>query len=248
MKKLTLVFVCLATLIACTPSAPSEGSIQTAIAQTQLAQPTGTPIPQPLDKPTLRPTSTPKPTDTPRATDTPIPLTATATNTGSEKIFSINYPAVQESGGIHVEIGRVLFAKKDELESLGFDYFETGAYTEVDVIGEIIFKITNTTDKVVSLYPYQATIVVGSEQIDLWGWSLIQRIGPEDVSGEIFPGVTLVGGSWFGVRRSDVPNITNMILSFDGPVDENFNSLGPDFYFELDLSNHEWVDMPDELK
>lgn len=85
-----LILVVVLVLAACgspAPSSPSEGDIQTAIAQTVAAQP------QPTEQPTLAatdtpppvPTDTPKPTNTPEPTSTPLPsVTPTSTRSVEE--------------------------------------------------------------------------------------------------------------------------------------------------------------------
>lgn len=62
------LFLVVVFLAGCT-AAPSEGAVQTAIAQTQLADPSATPLPSPTA--TLEPTSTHTPT--PLLTETPTP-------------------------------------------------------------------------------------------------------------------------------------------------------------------------------
>ena len=94
MKKLLACVTLLALLVACSPGAPSEGDIQTAIAQTaeaiaevaptNTAVPTETPTPVPTK--TIRPIDTlPPPTNTPSPTKTPTP-TATPEPTKTPEV------------------------------------------------------------------------------------------------------------------------------------------------------------------
>ncbi len=237
-------------LVSACSSGSSEQDIQTAIAETNEAQPTETFTNTPDIKPTntIPPTSTPKPTDTPLPTDVPDEPSAIPTNPGTDLMFARNHLATQEIGGLVIEITRVLFSDKDVIISRGISFDENEKYDEYDVVGEVIFTVINTTDKVITAYPDQATVVINDEQIDLWEWSLYSSIG-EDVGGDIFPGVTLIGGSWFGINRSQVPEINKMIISFGAPYDsESYDSLGSDFYFEIDLTEHIWEDIPDALR
>lgn len=81
MRKLILLVLAACFLAACTPS---EGSVQTAIAQTAAAQPTATETQRPTSTTTSTPTSTPTitPTWTPSPTETPVPTkTRTPTST-----------------------------------------------------------------------------------------------------------------------------------------------------------------------
>jgi hypothetical protein len=51
-----------------------------------------------------------------------------------------------------------------------------------------------------------------------------------------------------GVKRSEVADINKMILSVNAPSDEKYNDTGEDFYFELDLSSHEFQEIPEDLR
>ena len=110
-----------------------------------------------------------------------------------------------------------------------------------------IYVTPNTTDKKIVVFPDLSTVVINDEQIYLWEWPHSSYVG-EGVSGEIFPGVTLIGGTWFGIKRSEVPDINKIIVSFRGPNDgESYESLGPDFYFDIDLAEHIWEEIPEDL-
>jgi hypothetical protein len=76
-------------LSACAPSTPSQGEIQTAIAQTEQALPTLTPTFVPTNTP--EPSITPKPSNTPKPTNTslpptPIPEPVVLTGTGDSVV------------------------------------------------------------------------------------------------------------------------------------------------------------------
>lgn len=77
MKQLQTLLVLISLLLAAcggttaTPTPDLEATVQAAIAATQAAQPTDTPVPEPTATP--QPTDTPMPTDTPAPTDTPVP-------------------------------------------------------------------------------------------------------------------------------------------------------------------------------
>jgi len=188
---------------------------------------------------TPRPASpTPKPTNTPQPTETPPSL-----DTGD--VFALNNLATQESGGLKVDIPRVLIGRKSAINQPLHEY---SILDDKDVVGEIIFRITNTTDKVLSVHPDQGTVVVGNEQIKLIDYAFAGLEVGEDFSGDIFPEVTVIGGIWFGIKRQDVPEISSMTIAFDGPFDKDLNRIGPDFLFELDISNHVFEPIPDELR
>ena len=85
-KPLRLAFLLLAGLLTACASAPSENAIQTAIQQTQAANPTFTRTPEPTRTPTETPRPTETATSTPTATETPTE-TPTATPTPDLRII-----------------------------------------------------------------------------------------------------------------------------------------------------------------
>lgn len=110
MKKLNLVIFFVLLVTACSPKAPSENMIQTAIAETKIsneqtleALPTKTLRPSSTPKPTntLLPTLTPMPTKTKTLvpTSTPTPEPVVLTGTGDSVIDFIN---PFEMGVIHI--------------------------------------------------------------------------------------------------------------------------------------------------
>ena len=87
--------------------------------------------------------------------------------------------------------------------------------------------------------------MIGGEQIELPDW-MFGSADFGDGGGAIFPGITEVGGLWFGIKHSEVPDITRMVIETGGPAREELSSAGEDF--ELDLSNHEQQPLPEELQ
>jgi len=249
-KSFVFIGIVIALLVSSCSSGASEQDIQTAIAETNAAIPTETSTSIPEIKPTntLPPTSTPLSTSTPKPTDTPIQPTATPTIPGPDELFAKNHVGAQDSGGLLIEVSRVLFGTKDFAVSLGNPFDENERYDGREVVGEVIFTVINTTDKVVKVYADQATLVINDEQIDLWEWSLSSSFG-DDIGGEIFPGVTQIGGAWFGINRSTVPEINRMIISIDAPrYSDSYDRIGPEFYFDIDLSEHTWEEIPEDLR
>jgi hypothetical protein len=250
MKNLILISIFIIILISGCASGASEQEIQTAIAATNQAIPTSTSTITPDVKPTntLPPTSTPRavPTNIPSAT--PIIPSPTPTIPGPEAIFARNRIGTLESGGVIIEISRVLFADKNVIKEMGVNLDELEDYQGIDTVGEIIYTVINTTDKVVRVRPNRAILVINDEQIDLTNWWFGASFG-DDIGDEIFPGVTTIGGGWFGVKRSTVPEINRLIVSIDAPFDsESYADLGEDYYFDLDISEHNWEEMPEDLK
>ncbi len=239
-------------LVAC--GAPAAGTTSTSVTEVAIAPavsvvlPTDTAIPsrtpEATDTPeptaTEAPTATTKPTDEPTATPEP---TAVPTPDPARH-FGLNNLAVKESGGIRLEVARVVVADKSQVADIGFERAEK--FNDYDTVVEILFRLTNTSDQKINVHPNQGTVIIGNEQINLTEWMFTAQIG--DVGGEVFPGVTQVGGLWLGVARSKAEDITKMTIAIDGPVDEEYSKLGEDCYFEIDLSNHEFQEIPADLK
>jgi hypothetical protein len=224
---------------------------QPAVQATPTAESTNTPEPTA----TLLPTDTPRPTrppttSTPRATRTPQPTnTPVATPTPeitADDIFGLNFLAAQEQGGIRLEIARVVIARKRVLDDIELERVEE--FNDVEVAGELIFRVTNLSDQKLTVRPFQGTVVVNGEQIDLSQWYAAGTSFGREANGEIFPGATAIGGLWFGIKRSDVPQINKIAIGVDSPHNEEYRDVGEDFYFEIDLSNHEYQEHPPELE
>lgn len=158
----------------------------------------------------------------------------------TEDRFSANYLGAQERGGVRIEIARVLFTRK----YVYANEFTAGAWADIDVIGMITFRVTNLTQQTLTVYPTFGSVVINGEQIELIKWTFFDY---GDVDGDILPGATKLGGLYFGIRRSTVPQITHMQLAIDAPVDSSYHKQGEDYYFDIDLSKHEWVPLPPEL-
>lgn len=235
MKRIVIPLLVIAALtLACGGTAPAQptvdvGAIQTAVVQTAFATVLAPPAAA---------------TDAPAATEAPTSAPASSLS-GSR--FAWNYLTSQQSGGLNVEIARVVVADKTALD---IDFTNGGivsTYDDRPVMAEIIFKITNPTQQVITVYPDQGTVIAGAEQVDLMEFVFGGTFG-DDFSGEIYPGVTVIGGIWLGFKRTPVDQINSMTIAFDAPHDQNYNSLGPAFNIVLDLSNRQVQDMPEELK
>src|SRR5262249_40095366 len=155
------------TLVGC---APSAASVETAIAQTQVAQPTltstkavtATQTIEPSPSYTPRPTATPLPSDTPRPTPTtgPSPTATTASSATSEGPvgkFALNHLATAESGGLKFEVARAAFFTRAAMIDLDGTngIVSDPSFKDIPLFGELILKVTNTTDKKLSIYPDQ---------------------------------------------------------------------------------------------
>lgn len=219
MKRFLLAFLVIAITLACGSTTPN------------------TPIPtNPPEEQQPIPTIPPPPTATPLP-PTSLPTAATG------QFYAWNFIASQNSGGVNVEIARFVLAEKTAAPQ---DFGLIEAFNDRPVVAEIIFRISNSTDKKISIYPDQGTVVAGSEQIELLDFFLASF--GDTFSGDIFPGVTVIGGMWFGFKRTPIEEITTVTINFLGPFDENFNTVGPDINIVLDLSTRQNQPLPDELK
>jgi archaellum component FlaG (FlaF/FlaG flagellin family) len=233
---ITIIFLIVAA-IACqstaTPISPAtvslESQVQTAAAGIALTQTALAQIQEPTQMPVV--------------VDTPIPPTSAVVPDGNH--FAWNFLATQESGGIKIEIARFVLADKTTIPEMDFSL--VSSFDDKPIVGEIVFRITNNTQQTLSVYPDQGTVIVGGEQIELSEYMMLATFG-DSVGGDIFPGVTKIGGIWFGIKRTSIADIQNITLAFGGPSDANFSSMGADYNFTIDLSNRQDQPLPDELK
>jgi hypothetical protein len=185
----------------------------------------------------------------PTAAPTAEPATEDHTPLGGSK-FALNYLGTYESGGLEVEVIRILFGHKDELPQ-SFDWDEVKEFEAVDVLGMLILRLTNTTEVTMKVYPDQGSMVlVGSdttEQVEFLDYWVGALGGLDDLGGDIFSGVTKIGGFYFGVRQLDTAEIISARLIFDAPTNSDYDDLGADFDIALDLSVHEFQPYPEEL-
>lgn len=181
----------------------------------------------------------------PAATTEPL---VTSEPPKGEKI-ALNFVGEQESGGVTIEIGRVLVGDKALLEYDLGKPFSADIFADKDVVGEVIFVITNNSDQTVNLYPLQGSAQIGSEQIDFLDYAFADvRLG-EDIDGELFPGVRKIGGLWFGIRRSSLDEIDQITFRITAPTSsDSYQRLGEDYEITVDLSNRIFEPLPEELK
>ena len=230
-------------LTACGQAGPDANAVNTAIVETQAAQ-----------QPSSTPQNVAPSTNTPRPSPTPLPPTGTPVPTehfSTDDLWAKNYVGSMESGGVVVEIARVLVGYKSAMPDWGFEDFNDyiQGWANVDVVGELVFKITNNTNVTMSIFPDQGTVQIGSEQIDLSDYMFGTTFG-DAIGGEIYPGVTKIGGMWFGIRRSTPSEVTQLIYRCSAPrkSDDFRDQVGPAIVLTIDVPVHAWEDMPAELR
>jgi hypothetical protein len=173
---------------------------------------------------------------------TPLPPTPTSQPQEGLDVIARNYVASQDSGGVVIQIGRALIARKSVIDQ---EFTRTEQFRDKDVLGMLIFVITNNTSSTVRIYPGQGTVQVGAEQIELLEYSFGGGMG-DSLGGDIFPGVTKIGGYWFGIARSELEEVTEMIFRARGPYSDS-SRLGPDYEIRIDLSERVFEPLPIEL-
>jgi hypothetical protein len=159
--------------------------------------------------------------------------------------YSWNNLATVQEGGVSVEIARLTVYDKSSLSKQEQKYFATNAFYGLNTICNLYFRITNNTDQIMSVYANQGLLVANGEQVQL---SSFMYTTSGTLGGEIFPGATISGVMTFGLKKVTPDTINGMTITFSPPSDKNFISYGLPYVFNLNLSQHEWVDKPDDLK
>lgn len=170
-----------------------------------------------------------------------------------ESAWAINDAGSMESGGVTIEIARIVVGYKDVIEELtGQDFSKANELTnwsEIEVVGELVFKVTNNAEVRADVSPEFGTVQINEEEIDFhdyYFWNLL-IIG--DMELRISPGETIIRGFWFGIKNSNPGEITEIIYRTSGPNNSNTNDdLGPDYEIVIPVENPEWQELPEELK
>lgn len=234
MKK-TVLFVIAIMVVLATACAQSQAIVQTAIAQTQSAW-TATPtIAASTETPTVIRTPTIYLTHTPLGRVVP---------TVSNNVYAWNYLAEQASGGVNIQVARLLIGDRSAIAD---EIPAVPALKDCPVVAQIIFIITNDSKKAVNIYPGQGTVVAGSEQVSLPDFAIGGEFG-DKIDGIIYPGVKATGGIWFCFKSTALGDIQKMTIAIGGPFDLSPNRLGPDYLMTIDLSQRKNEPVPGELK
>jgi hypothetical protein len=177
--------------------------------------------------------------------------TATSAVSVDEK-FAANYVATQEQGGVRIELTRVLCmsreAFQEERDISDEQWEEEGKpwFGDPKSMCEFVLTVKNDSGGVRNIYPDQADVIIGNEQIDLLSASL-PIPSWEDVSGELQPGVVRIGGFWFSVKRAEVSEIDQVTYIIDPPSDADYSSHGSEFRFEFSTEGWGFEPLPEDL-
>ena len=149
-------------------------------------------------------------------------------------------------GGVQIQIARIAIYDKSSMPKDQQKYLNgINGFYDKSTICDLYFKITNSSDVVMSVYPTQGLLMANDEEVQLISYGLFS----DGISGgQIFPGATVNGVITFGLKRVTPDTINIMKLKISAPHDELFRTYGEDYLFNLDLSKHEWVNKPKELE
>jgi hypothetical protein len=214
---------------------PSQDAVNTSVAQTQAALPTAT-------------LTVPPPTITPEPSPTPVPPTATPIPP-VEELWARNFLGTFDSDGVSIEVVRILVGSKASMADVEWEALNDRieGWSEIEVVGEIVFRVTNNTDRAVRVPVRQATLQIGTQQIalaDFFGTGF-----GDDFSGEIPPGEVRVGGQWFGIRNLAPAEVLQISYRSPAVVDSQTSEIvGPAGTIAMDVAFHVWEDFPPEIE
>jgi hypothetical protein len=226
----------LATLLTgCSLLPSNQNAASTSVAQTQAALPTSTWTVAP-------------PTDTPEPSPTPIPPTPTPVPP-IEELWARNFLGSFDSDGVNIEVVRILVGSKASMADVEWSALDDRieGWSEIEVVGEIVFRVTNNTEQAIRVPLREGTLQIGTQQIDLADF-FGTGFG-DDFSGEILPGEARVGGQWFGIRRLAPEEVVRISYRSPAVVDSRTSRIvGPAGTITMDLTFHVWEDFPSEIE
>lgn len=161
--------------------------------------------------------------------------------------WAINYLGTAEVAGVTIELQRVLFSKLDAPLLSGSNREGFLELDLSDLWGEIVLKITNNSDTTVTVDAFSdGAVQINGEQINLSDYWYETDFG-DDVSGDIFPGGSVIGGLWFPVKRTDINEITN-ITYYSGEVRDadSYRQLGPRIIINTEITDYIWEPIPED--
>jgi hypothetical protein len=96
-------------------------------------------------------------------------------------------------------------------------------------IGQIEISVQNLSNERKSLYPDQAIVVVGNEQVET------SFFLSDDLGGEYFPGVLKEGKVVFFLERTSYADVRNVLYAVDSPFGDTFDFDAPDFELSIEI-------------
>lgn len=178
----------------------------------------------------------------PTARPTAVPTVAPTAE--ANPAIAANYVISQTQGGVSIRLLRVVCGDRDALApKVGLE--DSEYFDDMETACEFLLEVRNDAGKTISVYPDQGQVVIGDEQVEPLDFHGGIR-SMEDISGDFLPGVRRIGGFWFGLRRVVWSDITKIVYTVNAPVDEDWDHLGADYYFEIDTTGWTYVPIPDK--
>ncbi|MBR7553592.1 hypothetical protein ACFFJI_11405 [Allobacillus sp. GCM10007491] len=130
-----------------------------------------------------------------------------------------------ETGPVVLTIEKVV-ATSGELNEEGQQFFETD---EIDYI-QVDISVENTSDEDISFYAGQGTVSTNTgEQIEPDMWL------SDHIEGEMMAGTKGSGTMAYVLENSNAEDIESIRLVFDAPLNEDWDTIGEDLDFEIEL-------------
>lgn len=218
-----------------------------------------TAAPEVLPTSTLAGTNTPVPTATPRPTSLPTDTAEPTSTPNPKNKWAKNYLGAVESAGVTMEVVRVLVTDRTgflEIQDLAtwdavvediYDDLQKALWNRADGAIEIIARFTNNaSDAVTMRFGGESHVQIGSSQISLDdGFQFCTDLHYED----LWPDASAISCYWLPLDNMTPEEVVSITLRVEPPFDpDSYSDLGPWFIIELDVSEHRWEEMPDELK
>jgi len=222
-------------------------------------EPTATPSKTPIPPtPTNTPTITPSPTVTPSPTPsfTPTPLSPA-------DILSRNYIEMIDVYGMEVELTRLLIANKDILlqghpqikdDKIQSINFSAPAFDDKPVVLELFFRMTNTSERIYTIWFYDTTLQAVGKQIRFEEFIDANAVISDNINTwtiDILPGSTINIGIWVGLEEENISDISQINILLDSPSylmsDGSYMNVGRKYYFTVDLTDWGFEPMLEEI-
>lgn len=246
MRTLMYLIIAMILLAACVP-----GGAQT---QTQSPQLTYTPYPTYTPFPTLELTATSVP-PTPIPTNIPTEISVTEEPEASVgdtlPIIARNYLGELEDNGIKVELARVLLGYlKDVDREFGQNLKLHENFQDATIVLEVLFRITNNTDKVVSYDTMSSGNIAFINDAQISFERNIESATANPI-GDIYPGLSTVLGYYLPVTNIENLREVNAVGIGLSPLYESdsYDDVTGNFFIKADINPMEWTfePLPDEL-
>jgi hypothetical protein len=149
-----------------------------------------------------------------------------------DDLFARNRVAMADSGGMRIEVMRVTIGRKALLEQQGSTFPQLARFKDMQVGGEVIIKVTNTSDRTLAFHLDQSVFSINDEVIDY-------KIG-DDIGDRFRPGAMAIVGYRFGIWQTPLRAIRTLRIEVPGPVNERNEATGTTIELQIDLSRREY--------